>query len=166
MEIKAAVKADIPLIHTLAEKIWKLHYPGIITMEQIEYMLEKMYSPQALEAQMTEGHCFYILYHHDQACGYLSFSKKGPGEYFLHKFYIDTTRHRKGMGSFFFDQVFKSIPDLQSVRLTVNRSNYKAINFYFKTGFTIEEVKDFDIGNGYQMNDFVMVKQIVKDQHH
>ncbi|MBK7966419.1 MAG: hypothetical protein IPK10_14825 [Bacteroidetes bacterium] len=41
--------------------------------------------------------------------------------------------------------------------MTVNRTNLKAINFYFKKGFTIEEVKDFDIGNNYFMNDFVML---------
>jgi hypothetical protein len=39
----------------------------------------------------------------------------------------------------------------------VNRQNYKAINFYFKLGFKIQTVADFDIGNGYVMNDFVMV---------
>ena len=42
--------------------------------------------------------------------------------------------------------------------LTVNRQNYKSINFYFKNGFIINEIADFDIGNGYVMNDFVMKK--------
>jgi hypothetical protein len=44
--------------------------------------------------------------------------------------------------------------------LTVNRKNYKAINFYFKNGFTIKEIADFDIGNGFFMNDFIMIKKI------
>ena len=45
----------------------------------------------------------------------------------------------------------------QTIRLQVNRMNYKAINFYFKHGFVIEKVADFDIGDGYFMNDFVMI---------
>ena len=45
----------------------------------------------------------------------------------------------------------------QTLRLTVNRQNYKSINFYFKNGFVIEKTADFDIGSGYFMNDFVMV---------
>ena len=45
-------------------------------------------------------------------------------------------------------------------KLTVNRQNFKSINFYFKNGFTIESVADFDIGNGYVMNDFIMKKLI------
>jgi ribosomal protein S18 acetylase RimI-like enzyme len=50
-----------------------------------------------------------------------------------------------------------SLTSAQSIRLTVNRENYKAINFYFKLGFKIEKVADFDIGQGYVMNDFVML---------
>jgi ribosomal protein S18 acetylase RimI-like enzyme len=46
------------------------------------------------------------------------------------------------------------------MRLQVNRQNYTAINFYFKLGFTIERVADFDIGHGFFMNDFVMLKQL------
>ena len=49
------------------------------------------------------------------------------------------------------------LPDMREMRLQVNRQNYKAINFYFKVGFVIERVADFDIGDGYFMNDFVMV---------
>jgi RimJ/RimL family protein N-acetyltransferase len=48
-------------------------------------------------------------------------------------------------------------PDI--IKLTVNRQNFKSINFYFKNGFKIEKVEDFDIGNGYWMNDFIMVKK-------
>jgi GNAT superfamily N-acetyltransferase len=47
----------------------------------------------------------------------------------------------------------------RSLTLTVNRQNYKSINFYFKNGFKIKSVEDFDIGNGYQMNDFVMERR-------
>jgi len=50
------------------------------------------------------------------------------------------------------------IQNNRPIRLQVNRKNYKAINFYFKNGFTIESVGDFDIGGGYYMNDFVMIK--------
>jgi hypothetical protein len=47
------------------------------------------------------------------------------------------------------------------LKLTVNRKNFKAINFYFKNGYIIESVEDFDIGESYLMNDFVMVKNAI-----
>jgi ribosomal protein S18 acetylase RimI-like enzyme len=157
LTIKQANSGDIDLIYSLAEKIWKVHYPSIISMEQIDYMLKMMYSREALKQQMSEGQHFLLAFNAEEPIGYISYSLKDNGEYFLHKFYVDTERHRNGIGSTFFNQVFNGFQDLKTIRLTVNRKNYKAINFYFKQGFIIEEVKDFDIGNNYEMNDFIML---------
>jgi len=46
-----------------------------------------------------------------------------------------------------------------TLQLQVNRHN-KAKDFYELLGFTIIEEADFDIGNGYFMNDYVMEKKI------
>ena len=157
LTIKQANSGDIDLIYSLADKIWRAHYPSIISIEQIDYMLTMMYSKEALLQQMSEGQHFLLAFHGEIPVGYISYSIKNKGEYFLHKFYVDTNRHRAGIGSVFFNQVFNGFEDLESIRLTVNRKNFKAINFYFKQGFIIEEVKDFDIGNNYEMNDFIMM---------
>ena len=158
MKIIEATIEDIPVIYDLANRIWKVHYPAIISREQIDYMLEKMYSKAALEEQLNTGHRFFILTTDEHPAGYLSYSHNGDGAYFLHKLYVDTGYHQKGMGRYLLNEVFDKIPTIKTLRLTVNRKNYTAINFYFKMGFIIEEVKDFDIGNGYEMNDFVMLK--------
>src|SRR5580658_540022 len=47
-EILPAADTDLPAIARLAGIIWRLHYPGIISPEQIEYMLAKMYSLETL----------------------------------------------------------------------------------------------------------------------
>lgn len=120
-------------------------------------MLERGYSDQAVTEQMNEGHHFLIPFVNNHAAGFLSYSHQGENRYFLHKFYIDTQLHRKGLGRELFRYLLHRVPELMEIRLTVNRRNFKAINFYFRNGFIIEEVKDFDIGNGYFMNDFIML---------
>ena len=45
----------------------------------------------------------------------------------------------------------------KALELQVHRQN-KARNFYEKLGFVIIKEKDFDIGNGFFMNDYVMEK--------
>lgn len=162
LSFKKADKSDIPVIFDLAVKIWRKHYPSIITVKQIEYMLEKMYSKESLAQQMDDGHVFWIAYEHDVPLGYLSYNSIGNGDYFLNKFYVDVDRHRKGIGKQLFDYVFSQFMDSRTIRLTVNRKNYTAINYYFKNGFVIEEVKDFDIGEGFEMNDFVMLKLMIQ----
>jgi ribosomal protein S18 acetylase RimI-like enzyme len=158
LKYKKAVAEDIPVIAGLADHIWREHYPDIITIEQIEYMLKGMYSSANLLKQMNEGHEYTLVYDDKKPIGYISISTKNKKDYFLHKFYVEMKGQRKGIGSQLFVHILKSLNKPETIELTVNRKNYKAINFYFKNGFVIKEVADFDIGNGFFMNDFIMVK--------
>ena len=160
LSYKKAGKEEAPLIAALAERIWKKHYITIISMEQIGFMLQKMYSAESLSRQMDEGHEFTLIYLDERPVGYISISTKDHKNFFLHKFYVETEEQAKGIGTEVLAHILQSLEAAESIELTVNRQNYKAINFYFKNGFVIKEVADFDIGEGYFMNDFVMRKRI------
>lgn len=157
IHLQTANVADIPKIRELAQKIWWAHYPEIISDEQIEYMLDMMYSPDSLERQLRGGATFRLVVVENQAIGFISTCRTGEGEYFLDKFYIETTQHRRGVGARVFEQVLATMPDLRELRLKVNRRNFRSINFYFKMGFFIEKNVDFDIGRGWVMDDFQML---------
>jgi len=90
--------------------------------------------------------------------GFISVSSENNADYFIHKFYIKQSLANKGIGSRILEKITKLVSP-KSFSLTVNRQNFKSINFYFKNGFKIDYIADFDIGNGYQMNDFVMKKE-------
>lgn len=157
IEIIAAAEQDAPLISGLAERIWRVHYPDIIGMEQVEYMLALMYSPEAIVKQMREGQQFYLPRVDGAPLGYVAVSRKEPGKYFLHKFYVDNGKRGHGWGTILFERILALFPDLQELRLTVNRMNFKSINFYFKTGFIIETCVQIPIGGGFVMDDFQML---------
>ncbi|MEO5641842.1 MAG: GNAT family N-acetyltransferase [Bacteroidia bacterium] len=154
--LRKASSADILQIATLAEKIWRAHYTPIIGKEQVDYMLAKMYSAESLLEQQQSGQQFFLAQLNGRPIGYISVSAKG-NDFFLHKFYIDMTEQGKGYGKLFFAELLSNFPELKTMRLQVNRMNYKTINFYFRLGFIIEEAKDFDIGKGFFMEDFVML---------
>lgn len=153
-----ATETDASLIAFLAGKIWREHYPGIISPEQIEFMLRHRYSEKAITDGLKNGEEFYLAYLNDTPIAYASIENTGR-EYFLHKFYVETGLHRQGTGSAFWEFLLQQMKDSLPIRLQVNRQNFKAVNFYFKKGFVIEAVGDFDIGGGYFMNDFVMVRR-------
>ena len=44
LSFRKATGDDVELINELAQKIWHEHYPAIIAMEQIEFMLLNRYS--------------------------------------------------------------------------------------------------------------------------
>lgn len=145
----------------MASQIWNDHYTSIIGKEQIEYMLGKFYSRPALHQQIQEGQRFQFITLDERKIGFIATSQKENCECFIHKFYIRTDIQSSNIGSRTFGLLkaqtrTDKCPQV-TFRLTVNRQNFKAVNFYFKNGFKIESVADFDIGHGYFMNDFIMV---------
>jgi RimJ/RimL family protein N-acetyltransferase len=159
MEIsfRKADLSDIPIIRALADRIWWQHYPAIISSEQIVYMLDMMYSEKSITEQIEQKQNYTLIYADHQPVGYYSVSEKPPGHYFLHKFYIDTEKHRSGIGTAAFDHMIENdCKGYTEIRLQVNRRNIKAVNFYFKKRFIIDYAEDMDIGGGYTMDDFFM----------
>ncbi len=164
IQLVKAGAADIPLITKLATEIWQEHYPSIISREQISYMLGKMYSAENLRKQLLEdGHEYFLIQKNNENAGFVSVSTDDSKNWMLHKFYI--LANARGIGSEAFKQLLILLNNPETIRLTVNRQNYKSINFYFKNGFRIEKVADFDIGDGYFMNDFVMILERFDKPH-
>lgn len=148
---------DVEKIQNLASGIWWKYYPPIIGFKQVQYMLDKFYSTESIEKQLNElNHQFYLINLNNKEVGFISIEHKGRKKYFIHKFYIQQKFSNKGIGTKVFKLILKRF-NPSEIKLTVNRQNIKAINFYFKNGFVIEKVADFDIGQGFYMNDFIMV---------
>lgn len=52
---------DIPVIQEIAKRTWPITFQNILSESQIDYMLEMMYSPQALTEQMQEKIMYSFL---------------------------------------------------------------------------------------------------------
>jgi GNAT superfamily N-acetyltransferase len=160
LNLKLANLNDLNTIANLAKEIWNEHYVPIIGQKQVDYMLNKMYNLDSLNDQMLiQKHKFYLIENNFETIGFVSLGTENDSDYFIHKFYIQQSQSNSGIGSQVIGKMIKLVAP-KSLTLTVNRQNHKSINFYFKNGFKIEQVADFDIGEGYVMNDFVMKKRI------
>ena len=161
LSIKMASLFDIPLIRELTFKVWPQTYAAIISQQQIDYMLEMMYSEESLKKQMDESCRFIIVYEEKKPVGFAAYQEIKPTIWKLHKIYILTAHQGKGTGRFMTDHIIKEIQQqgATTLQLQVNRNN-KARSFYDKIRFAVIEEADFDIGNGYFMNDYVMEKKL------
>ncbi len=149
------------IIETLADTIWRSHYIPIIGKAQVDYMLNKFQTKHAIELQAIDGFEYYILYFHTEPVGYISF-KKGTKALFLSKIYVLSSQRGKKIGKSamnFINQKAKTY-NLEKVRLTVNIHNENAIAAYKKLGFKNNGSVVTDIGNGFVMDDFEMIKLI------
>ncbi len=155
--LKAVSETEIEKIADLAKIIWQKHYPPIIGQEQVDYMLKNMYNTKSLLNQINEkGQQFYFIIFENETIGFISVTNEKDGCWMLNKFYVLDKEAGKGIGTAILEEL-KKIIQPKKIRLTVNRNNFKSINFYFKNGFRIDAVAQFDIGEGYIMDDFIMV---------
>jgi diamine N-acetyltransferase len=159
--ISNATKDDIGLIRELTFQVWPQTYESILSKDQIDYMLELMYSVSSLQKQMDTGSQFVILYNDERPVGFASFEDQGKRIWKLHKIYVLQDQQGKGGGRFLLDHVIDNIKQqgAEKLQLQVNRNN-KARSFYEKLGFYELTYIELDIGNGYFMKDFIMEKKV------
>ena len=158
LSVQKATAADIPLIRQLTFEIWPQTYSSILSKEKIDYMLDMMYSPASLQKQMEEDGCTFIIVYDDaEAVAFASYNETEPLVWKLNKIYILPSQQGKGTGRFIINYIVDEIKEqgAKALQLQVNRAN-KAKDFYEKLGFKIILTADFDIGNGFFMNDYVM----------
>jgi diamine N-acetyltransferase len=148
---------EVHQLAAMAKEIWYEYYLSIISKEQIDFMLERFYNREKLEQEWNDGVQFFFLGDAEKPLGFLSISEQNLGNFFIHKFYIKKEKRGEGIGTKAFHELIHKTPKAQVIRLQVNRKNTASINFYFKNGFKIEKWADFEIDNGYEMNDFIML---------
>src|ERR1700712_3327415 len=94
--IRHADKADINTIIDLAYQIWPATYGHLMPADKLQYMLRLMYSANALNNQMEQGHTFLLAMIDKEPVGFASFSAtKQAGIYKLHKIYVRTDIQEK-----------------------------------------------------------------------
>ncbi|MEJ7708419.1 MAG: GNAT family N-acetyltransferase [Pyrinomonadaceae bacterium] len=159
-------RADhLPGIAALAAVIWRAYYPGIISVEQIDYMLERMYDVEVLRDDInTRGISIdRLLLRGDALIGFAAY---GPAEQSremkLHKLYLHPDEQRKGYGTLLLQHVESTARErgYHSLILAVNKVNRGAIEAYRRNAFTVRESVIVDIGGGFVMDDFIMVKAL------
>lgn len=161
--ISTAGEQDAAEIARLAGLIWRACYPGIISPEQIEYMLARMYARDVLCAEMREGVRFDLLNVKGATVGFSSYGcVDPPGVVKLHKLYLLPAWHGHGLGSRLLKHCEEHCRSKGSHRLilNVNKRNTAAIRAYERNGFTVVETVVVDIGGGFVMDDYVMAKHL------
>ena len=162
--IEELKKDQVYRVEKLARLTWPDTFKEILTTEQIEYMLNWMYNVETLQDQISAGHLFFIIKENNQDLGFIGLEPnyEESSDLRIHKIYILPDTQGKGLGQKLLNFASKTIaPKFNCNRLHLNVNKYNAaVTFYQKYGFTIEKEEDIDIGNGFWMNDFVMVKEL------
>lgn len=143
----------------LANRIWHECFQGIITNAQIDYMVEKFQSYNAMSEQIkNQKYSYFGVYDNGNLCGYFAVKPEEDDRFFLSKLYLSKEKRGKGIARSMLSRVFEEakMAGKNSVYLTVNKHNDHAIAVYKYVGFVVIDTPTTDIGNGFFMDDYVM----------
>ena len=164
MRIIPAIAAELPAVGRLADEIWREYYPGIVPLAQIDYMLERGYSVEALGKFIRdEGAGLALLMAGDSPVGFAAWHRFGePATTKLDKLYLHASVRGRGAGRMLIEHVEREARRDGSRKLTlrVNKDNAKSIAAYRACGLAVVRHDAVDIGSGFVMDDFIMEKTL------
>ena len=157
-KLQTVENIEIPNLAELANNIWHEYWPCILSNEQIDYMVDKFQSKEAILNQLIhEKYSYYFVIIDEQICGYVGLALKDK-YLFLSKLYLLKDFRHKGIGNLVIQEI-KQIAQkekFKSIQLTVNKYNTNTIEAYKKYGFKVIDQVVTDIGNGFVMDDYIM----------
>jgi len=146
----------------LAREIWHAHYPAIISVEQIDYMLEQRYKPGLIRQTLARGDCWLVGRAGDMLVGFAHGYALAEGDFKLDKLYVAPHQQRRGVGAELVARLIRHAQGRGARRmvLRVNRRNAQAISAYRKYGFEVLMPVKEEIGGGFVMDDYVMTNRL------
>ncbi len=159
----ATTSEDFSCIARLAVEIWNQHYVAITGQGQVDYMLQKFQSPEAVAAQVAGGWEYYLLLDEEGSeGGYLALVPEADKRSMkLSKIYLRSNLRGRGLGRRALELAEDRCRQLEFSRLwlTVNRHNSDSIAWYLRNGFKNAGPIVTDIGGGYKMDDYLLEKR-------
>ncbi|MCM1133068.1 MAG: GNAT family N-acetyltransferase [Ruminococcus flavefaciens] len=156
---KVKYLSELRQVAEIADEIWHECFVGIISREQIDYMIDKFQSLDSMTDQIEyQGYTYFTVRDDGRLCGYFAVKPEQDDRFFLSKLYLHKSRRGKGFASEMLARVIEEARKAgkKRVYLTVNKHNSHAVDVYRKTGFTIADSAITDIGNGFVMDDYIM----------
>ena len=163
MTFSVATHSQLEIIQDLAKAIWPDAYGEILSSEQLDYMMEMMYSLDSLENQLKNNIVFLLAKEENDFIGFASYELnfQNSNKTKIHKLYVLPTIQGKGVGKNLILHIQEIAKKNNNSALILNVNKYnKAKDFYLHNQFEIADSLVVDIGNGYVMDDFVMEKKI------
>ena len=156
---------NMELVYSLsavADDIWHEYFTPIIGEAQVDYMLEKFLSPEALVEQINSGYEYFLFSYEYTFAGFAGIHEE-DGKLFLSKLYVHEDFRGQGIASYMFKQFVDICKErnLSKIWLTCNRHNTKTLAVYDHLGFKTVREEAADIGNGFVMDDYILEYDIV-----
>jgi diamine N-acetyltransferase len=152
----------------MAHEVWNEYYVPIIGQPQVDYMVAKFQTAEAMQSQIDSGYEYFRIQQDGQSqqageiIGYVAIQHDvAEARLFISKLYVLAAHRKSGAGRKCLELIERMARDRGATRLwlTVNKGN-PSVHAYERLGFRIVEAMVMDIGGGYVMDDYRMEKPV------
>lgn len=154
--------AQVADVARMAHEVWNEYYVPIIGQAQVDYMVARFQTADAMQAQIDSGYEYFQIRQAGQHIGYAAVRHDVPdARVFISKLYVLAAHRKSGAGRQTLALIEQMARDRAATQLwlTVNKGN-PSVRAYERLGFRIAEALVMDIGGGYVMDDFRMEKPV------
>ena len=159
--VLAETEDQLRRISEIADGIWHEYFPGIISVEQVDYMVEKFCSFEAEIQNIKEGYEYYFIKRGGNDIGYTAIKPDGD-RLFLSKLYLKKEERGKKYARKVTDMLKEIARErgMRAIWLTVNKHNDSTIAAYNAMGYKTIGEGVADIGSGFVMDDYYMELEV------
>lgn len=150
--------AQLEAVRHLAQDIWPKAYRHIIGPDKVDSLLADLYALEALEAEMAQGHQFWIARYNDYDVAYAS-AYQEKDRLYLRKLYCRQEFRGLSIGQALMESAIKAFPTAKTIGLNVNKDNEAAISYYLKHGFEVE-AEEIVVMGAFSFMDLIMTKSL------
>jgi GNAT superfamily N-acetyltransferase len=154
--------AHVAEVARMAHQVWNEYYVQLIGQAQVDYMVARFQSAEAMQAQIDSGYEYFFIRQSGQDIGYAAIRHDAAdSRLFISKLYLLAAHRKSGAGRASLDLIERIARErgANTLWLTVNKGN-PSVRAYERLGFRIAEAIVMDIGGGYVMDDYKMEKHV------
>lgn len=157
ISIRKADFSDVKVLKQLADVLVPNTFKCVLNTSQIDFMLDKHYSQEALQDAINSGKVYFIANLDGEDTAAVSVIQHGPDLFLMQKIYVEIKNQGKGVGTALFNHVVEYVkenhPKPCTIELLINKHN-PGLDFYVKQG--MEKVRD----TGLDMGDFFINEEV------
>ncbi|MBF8807195.1 MAG: GNAT family N-acetyltransferase [Enterococcus lacertideformus] len=159
-KVKVTINEIDELVAVIKE-VWPEAFVTIIGQEQVDYMLATYQSKAQIEKEIMEGVQYFLLKKQGQTVGYTAYEII-DSKIYLSKLYLLNQVRGQGLTTAIFHWYEELAKEhgIEEIFLRVNQENALAIAVYQHQGYEIVGEMVSDIGQGFQMVDYKMKKNL------
>jgi ribosomal protein S18 acetylase RimI-like enzyme len=160
--IPVTTATQVADVARMAHEVWNEYYVALIGQAQVDYMIAKFQSAEAMQSQMDSGYEYFRIQQSGESVGYAAIRHDAAdARVFISKLYLLAAYRKHGAGRQALELIERMARERGAthVWLTVNKGN-PSVQAYERLGFRIAEALVMDIGGGYVMDDYKMEKAV------